>query len=87
MEEIYRIIEERIKNSGAYPYPLDGREVYDEISDEIDGKENGAYVFMVKKEGGIHFEYQLQVMDEEFNLSGINIVDGEKQTYIDFDAE
>lgn len=86
MEEIYRAIEEKIKQSRAYPYTVDGAEIYDEICDEIDGKENGSYICMVKKEGNIHFEYHIQVMEQEFNLSGINIVDGEKMTYVDFDA-
>ena len=40
---------------------------------------------MVKKEGNIHFEYHIQIMDEEFNLSRINIVDGDKITSVDFD--
>ncbi len=85
MEEIYRIIEEKISASKAYPYPVDGSEIYDEICDEIDGKENGHYICMVKKEGAFHFEYHVEIMDDQFNLSGINIVEGEKVTYIDFD--
>ena len=38
MEEIYRILEEKIKAAG-YPYEISGMEIYDEICDEIDGKE------------------------------------------------
>ena len=84
MEEIYRILEEKIKAAG-YPYEISGMEIYDEICDEIDGKENGSYICMVKKEVNIHFEYHIQIMDEEFNLSRINIVDGDKITSVDFD--
>lgn len=86
MEEIYRMIEEKIKAAG-YPYEVNGQEIYDELCDEIEGKENGHYICMVKKEGKIHFEYHIEIMDEEFNLAGINIVDGEKTTYVDFDHE
>lgn len=85
MEEIYRIIEEKIKASNAYPYEFQGSDIYDEICDEIEGKENGHYICMVKKEGNIHFEYHVEIMDDQFNLSGINIVNGSEVTYIDFD--
>jgi hypothetical protein len=85
MEEIYRIIEEKIKAAG-YTHEINGREIYDEICDEIEGKENGAYICMVKKEDNIHFEYHVEIMDNEFNLAGINIVEGDKMTYVDFDS-
>ena len=39
MEELYAIIEEKIKKSG-YPGHVDGREFYNEVSDEADEKEN-----------------------------------------------
>ena len=84
MDEIYRIIEEKI-NAAGYPYEVDGKAVYDEICDEIEGKETGHYICMAKQEGNIHFEYHIEIMDEEFNLAGINLVDGDKMTYIDFD--
>ena len=39
MEEIYRLIEEKIKASGYLGY-ASGEEIYDEICDEIEEKEN-----------------------------------------------
>ena len=39
MNELYELIEEKIKASG-YPGEVDGREFYDDISDEADEKEN-----------------------------------------------
>ncbi len=84
MEELYRLIEQKIKDAG-YNGAVDGEEIYSEICDEIEGKENGHYIFMVKKEGNVHFEYTLQVMDEQFNLSSINIVDNGISIMVDFD--
>ena len=48
MEELYQLIEEKIRNAG-YNGAVDGEEIYSEICDEIEGKENGHYIFMVKK--------------------------------------
>ena len=85
MEEIYRILEEKIKAAG-YPYEISGMEIYDEICDEIDGKENGSYIFMSKKEDDVFFEFKIDVMDENFNLSYIDINTPEKKYHVDFDA-
>ena len=52
MEEIYRLIEEKIKASGYLGY-ASGEEIYDEICDEIEEKENGSYIFMSKKEDDV----------------------------------
>ena len=48
MEELYRLIEEKIKNAG-YPGEIDGREFYNEVSDEADDQEEGSYIFIIKK--------------------------------------
>ena len=71
MEEIYRIIEEKIKASG-YLGEVNGEEIYEEICDEIEEKEEGSYIFMSKKEDDVFFEYKIDVMDEQFNLSYIS---------------
>ena len=47
MEELYKAIEEKIKASG-YPRKISGEDVYDDICDQIDGKENGSYVLLSK---------------------------------------
>lgn len=86
MEEIYRLIEEKIKNAG-YNGPVSGEEIYDEICDEIEDKENGSYIFMSKKEDDVLFEYKIDVMDENFNLSYIDIVTPVGKVYIDFDEK
>ena len=40
MNELYELIEKKIKASG-YPRPISGADVYDDICDQIEGKENG----------------------------------------------
>ncbi|CEN77642.1 hypothetical protein [Paraclostridium sordellii] len=86
MEEIYKLIEEKIKNAG-YNGPISGEEIYEEICDEIEDKENGSYIFMSKKEDDVLFEYKIDVMDENFNLSYIDIVTPVGKIHIDFDEK
>ena len=43
MEELYKAIEEKIQSSG-YPRPVSGRDVYNDICDQIEGKDNGTYL-------------------------------------------
>ena len=67
MNELYNAIEEKIKASG-YPREISGRAVYDDICEQIDGKENGTYLLLSKFEDDVIFEYHITVMDHEFNL-------------------
>lgn len=85
MEELYEMIEEKIRNAG-YTGPVDGQEIYDEICDEIEERENGSYIFMSKKEEDVFFEYKIDVMDEDFNLSYIHINTPNGIVTVDFDA-
>ncbi|MDF2885932.1 MAG: hypothetical protein K0R23_317 [Lacrimispora sp.] len=84
MEEFYRAIEEAIGNTG-YDGPVNGQEIYDEICDEIEDKEPGAYVFMSKKTDVVFYEYKIQIFEDQFNLSAIDIHDGEKVYHADLD--
>ncbi len=84
MEELYRAIEERIRSAG-YPGDVDGFEIYDDLCSQIEDKENGEYVLMSKKTDELWYEYQLSVMDEDFNLSVLTIHTPEKDYRIDFD--
>ena len=67
MEELYRIIEQKIKDAG-YPRSISGEMVYGDICNQIEGKENGSYVLLSKFEDDVIFEYHITVMDDEFNL-------------------
>lgn len=84
MEELYRMIEEKIKSSG-FLKPISGRDVYDDICEEIEDKEEGSYLLISKFSDELVFEYTVTIMDNEFNLSVLTIVDGEDRYVIDFD--
>lgn len=84
MEEFYRAIEETIRSAG-YTGPVDGEEIYDEICDEIEDKEPGAYVFLSKKTDDTFFEYKLQIFEDQFNLSAIDIHTPVQVYHADFD--
>lgn len=47
MNELYEAIEQKIKASG-YPRAISGEDVYNDICDQIDGKENGTYLLLSK---------------------------------------
>ena len=66
MDELYQIIEQKIKASG-YPREISGAKVYNDICDQIEGKENGEYLLLSKFEDDVVFEYHITVKDEEFN--------------------
>ena len=85
MEELYELIEQKIRESG-YLGEVDGFAIYEEISDEIEEKENGSYIFMSKKTDTVFYEYKVDVLDEEFNLSYLDIHDGDTVYHVDFDA-
>ena len=47
MNKLYKAIEEKIKESG-YPKEISGRDVYNDICDQIEDKENGVNNFIYK---------------------------------------
>mgnify|MGYP004635800897 FL=1 len=67
MNELYRVIEEKIKASG-YPRAISGEAVYDDICDQIEGKENGMYILLSKFEEDVVFEYHITILDDDFNI-------------------
>lgn len=85
MEEFYQQITLKIQESG-YPYPVDGEEIYNEICDQMEDKENGSYLLLSKKEDDILFEYQVEIFDEQFNLSFIRINTTNQIYLVDFDS-
>ena len=84
MEEFYQAIEENIRAAG-YNGPVNGEEIYNDICDEIEDKEPGAYIFMSKKTDDTFFEYKIQVFEDQFNLSAIDIHTGDQVFHADFD--
>ncbi len=84
MNELYKAIEEKIKAAG-YTRNISGRDVYNDICDQIDGKENGIYVLLSKFEDDVMFEYHITIMDSDFNLGVLKIKAPEGQYEMDFD--
>lgn len=84
MEEFYQAIEKAIREAG-YASPVDGEEIYNEICDEIEDKEPGAYIFMSKKTDNTFFEYKIQVFEDQLNLSAIDIHTPDQVYHVDFD--
>ena len=72
MEEFYKAIEDKIKASG-YPGEVNGEDIYNDICDQMEEKENGTYLFLSKKDNGVVFEYKVDILDESFNLSYVHI--------------
>ena len=55
MNELFEVIEKKIKEAG-YPRKISGADVYDDICDQIEGKENGEYILLSKIEDDVIFE-------------------------------
>ncbi len=85
MEELYRLIEEKIKNAG-YPGVIDGCEFYGDVSDEADAQDNGTYLFIIKKSDTLSYHGCMEIMDDEFDLHYVDIHDGDATYHVDFDA-
>lgn len=85
MNELYELIEKKIKASG-YPRQISGADVYSDICDQIEEKENGTYVLLSKIEDDVIFEYTVTIMDEEFNLGLLTMRTPEGVFTADFDS-
>ena len=85
MEELYQLIEEKIKASG-FPGEIDGKEFYQDVSDEADSKDNGTYLFIIKKSDVLQYHGCMTILDEEFDLHYVDIHVGEAKFHVDFDA-
>ena len=85
MRELYRMIEELIKGSG-YPGEIDGREFYNDISAEADEKEDGTYLFVVKKSEEISYHGCMTITEEQFDLHYVDIHVGEEKYHVNFDV-
>ena len=86
MNELYEAIEKKIKASG-YPRAISGADVYDDICDQIEGKENGEYILLSKFDEDVVFEYHITIQDEIFNLGILTMKTPEGVYQADFDEE
>lgn len=85
MNELYEMIEERMKSSG-YAGAIDGRDFYCDISAEADEKEDGTYMFIIKKTETLFYKGCMTIMEKEFDLHFVDIIDGEETYHVDFDV-
>lgn len=85
MNKLYKAIEEKIKESG-YPKEISGKDVYNDICDQIEDKENGTYLLLSKFEEDIIFEYHITIQDDGFNLGLLTIRTPEEIYQTDFDS-
>lgn len=85
MDELYQAIEEKIKAAG-YPREISGQAVYEDICDQIEGKENGEYILLSKIEDDVIFEYHITIQEEDFNLGILTMKTPEGTFEADFDA-
>ena len=85
MNKFYKAIEEKIKESG-YPKEISGRDVYNDICDQIEDKENGTYLLLSKFEEDVILEYHITIQDDGFNLGLLTIRTPEGIYQTDFDA-
>ena len=85
MNELYKLIEEKIKDAG-YPGEIDGREFYNDVSDEADEKENGDYIFLIKKTEELMYRGCMTIIDDQFDLHYVDILEGDNTYHVDFDA-
>lgn len=85
MEELYELIEEKIRRSG-FPGHIDGAEFYDDVSREADEQESGSYLFLIKKDDLVSYEGSMEIMESQFDLHYVDIHVGEKTFHVDFDV-
>ena len=85
MEELYQLIEEKIRNAG-YPGKIDGAEFYSDVNEEADSQENGTYLFIIKKSETLSYKGCMEIMDDQFDLHYVDIYEGDKVYHVDFDA-
>lgn len=85
MNELYKLIEERIKAAG-YPGEIDGKEFYHDVSEEADSKDNGTYLFIIKKSEVLQYHGCMTILDEEFDLHYVDIHVGDAKYHVNFDV-
>ena len=76
----------QMATDAGYPRNISGADVYDDICDQIDGKDNGEYILLSKFEDDVVFEYHITIQEEDFNLGILKMKTPEGEFVADFDA-
>ena len=77
-------LKEFMKEIGEKPFR--GTQIYDDICDQVDGKDNGEYILLSKFEDDVVFEYHITIQEEDFNLGILKMKTPEGEFVADFDA-
>ncbi len=85
MEELYRIIEMKIKASG-YPGFISGEQFYADVTDEIESREAGSYLYLIKKSDTLSYSGTVDVLADQIDLHTLDIHEGDQSWHVDFDA-
>ena len=85
MQELYDLIEAKIKASG-YPDLIDGCEFYNDICSEVEDQEEGEYVFDFRKSDDVFYHASLTIFEDQFDLHYVDIRVGESVYHVDFDC-
>ena len=56
------------------------------VSDEADEKENGDYIFLIKKTEELMYRGCMTIIDDQFDLHYVDILEGDNTYHVDFDA-
>lgn len=80
MDELYRMIEQKIKESG-YTGTISGEDIYDDMCDQMEEQENGTYLLMSKFTDDLVIEYNITIMDDDFDLHAMTIRTSQGDAY------
>ena len=80
MNELYELIEERIKSAG-YMRDIDGKDFYYDISAEAEEKEDGTYMFIIKKTETLFYKGCMTIMEKEFDLHFVHNLSGKDTNF------
>ena len=73
MEELYKAIEDKIKEVG-YTRAVSGQDIYEDICEQIEDKENGSYILLSKFFDDVLFEYVVTIHLFHYILTNLHLI-------------
>lgn len=86
MEELYELIEEKIRKSGC-PIEISGREFYADVCDEADEQELGEFLCIIKKDEQLSYQVRMVILEDQIDMKTADIHVDQETYHVDFDAE
>ncbi len=81
MEELYELIEQRIKEAG-YEAEVSGRDIYNDLCDQMDEQEEGTYLLLSKPSDTVTYEYNVTILSDNFDLHTMTIREKDGNEYV-----